>query len=1398
MRKILTFVTLFYVLATWSQIDLKYRTLSTDEGLPSNFVINMVQDPQGYIWMATADGLCRYDGYSFDVIRHTATGNDSLLLSNRLRELHMNPNGLLFIRIQGERYSCYDTHRRQFVEFISGDNNRNYCDCIFTPEGDTWLWYPTTGCLQVTYHDGVIESHEYSKENGSLTSNNVLFIESDSYHRVWIGTDNGLYVKSGGKLTLKSRGKVFNSAVEKDGVMYFATSAGMLYHVGKDGLLVQDVSSLSEKGHQIKGLVPLNDKIVILTESTTFCYDLTSHQVITYHTQMPGGIVYRDNKNNYYVGDNTVNIHYFDQARKEIYSFHALDSKLLSKRGIRPYQVLTDDEGAIWISTIGNGLFVYDPETRTQTHYSPRNAGYSPIVTDYLYGLMLDRSGQMWISQENMGISVVTTMPRGVRRYFATQSVTPDYNNLFRSVRKTADGRVWAGNFMGATYQLDGQNLKKVNLCEGDDMLAMCIDSQGHQWVGTRKTGVIVDGRVYRNHAEDTLSLASGKVFDILCDNRHRVWLTVNMGALCLALPQPDGSYKFRRFLNDRMLMRNVTKLHQSHSGDIFVGCGDGLVVFNPDQLIRNPKAFHHYHSDNSNLGYFEIRDIFEDADGSIWLASAGGGLYRIKNPSEIGHLDFEQWTTEQGLADNTANSIIADQYGKLWIGTNFGLSRLDPKTMQFATFYLSSDKLGDVYSENSACLLDDGTIVMGTNNGVVCFNSKDILAPRQVNSQLVVTNLLVNGNPYDDYQLEDKIVLGHRQNSLTFRFSDLMFAFPHNTEYQYFLEGADRQWSQPTRQNEAVYKDLPPGTYVFHVRKLGTEDEVTLRVVIRQPWWNTWWAWLLYLAIIGAVAWYIIRLLMITYSMRNRIKMDKEISDFKQRFFMDVSHEFRTPLTLIHGSMERMCKAGDLPANLRQPMSNMSRSTGRMMRLVNQLLEADKYEQGKLRIKLQETDVIKFLRDITMSFSDLAYNRQMNLQYVPFAQHFSMYIDQGCVDKIVYNLLSNAFKYTPRKGDVTVRVKRKDGRIIIRVEDSGVGVPPERQAQLFTRFMQTNLAADSMGIGLNFTQKLVEAHHGEIHYEDNPSGGSVFVVSLPESVESYQPEDLMVPAGFSDDKAEEEVVMMQSYKELAAEPLNDRTVLVVEDDEDVREYICGEVSAYFKVCSVQNGAEALELLQGDTVVDLVLSDIKMPIMDGIQLLKKVRADDALFDIPFILLTAMGSIEKQLQGVQFGADAYIPKPFSPALLISKCISLIKQRDRLKIAYSQVGSDNNEVKGGTTAAPLIMSERDRKFREIVDIKIASNIDNPDFVVDDLAQVTGYGRSQFFSKMMEVTGKTPKEYIRMKRMMKAAELLRSGEMVTVAEVAYKVGFTDSLYFSRCFKQYFGMTPSKYQKG
>ena len=1409
MKRIFAMALCFAAMGAWSQIPLKTHTLDTDDGLPSNYIINMVQDPQGYVWMATSDGLCRYDGYSFDIHKHDSEGNDSLLLSNRVRELHQNPNGLLFVRLQGEQYCCYDTNRRQFVSFIpDGKNHRNYCNCAFMPDSSTWLWYDYTGCIEVTYRNGVVKSREYNKENGRLRSNNVHFVEADSRGRVWVGTQEGLYLKRDGDLKLVDGKTGFLGMAELKGITYFATTDHRIVHAADDGTLKDDVREWPgwAANNHLRGLVPLNDQLLVITDGTTYQFDPQRRVTGTGSVQIPGGTVFRDNTGRYYVQDRSVVIHYFDTQRGETYTFPVLDGKLLSKRGVSPCSVLTDSDGNIWISTLGNGLFIFDPTTHTLEHHSPKMSGRSPIQTDYLYGMMADRSGNIWLSQENMGISVVTAMPKSVRRLTATSSLSPDYANLFRSVHQTADGRVWAGNFTGGSFLLAGGQLQPAQLGISDDLLSICTDSKGHQWVGTRSNGVYVDGHHYAHTESDPTSLASGKVFDILCDRKDRVWVGVNMGALCLALPQADGTYRFRRFIDDRPLMRNITVLIQTKAGHIFAGCGNGIVVFDPEQLIRDPKAYHYYTAENSSLGYFEIRDLFEDKEGMVWLASAGGGLYRVTNPADVEHLTFECFTTDQGLADNTVNSIVADQKGLLWIGTHYGLSRLDTQSMRFTTYYLSADKLGDVYSENASCMLADGTLVLGTNNGVVCFNPDDVQPHRVGDSHLAITSLLVNGTPYREGNPEERLRLSHRQNSLTFRFSDLDFGYPHNTEYVYWLEGADRGWSQPTRQNEAVYKDLQPGSYIFHVRRSDDQKEVTMRVLIRQPWWNTWWAWLIYLLLFGALAWYVIRLLLITYSMRNRIRLDKEIADFKHRFFMDVSHEFRTPLTLIQGSMERIRKAGELPAAIRQPIANMGRSTDRLKRLVNQLLEFDKHQHGKLSLRLQQTDVVKLLRDITMGFNDMAYNKEMNLQFVPFAKHEEMYVDRSYIDKIVYNLLSNAFKYTPRKGDVTVRVKKEDDHLVVRVEDTGIGVPKEKQPQLFTRFMQTNVVADSMGIGLHFTAQLVKAHHGTIHYEENPQGGSVFVVAIPVSTEGYLPEDFMEGSSLEEEMHHDE--QLNHYREVTAEPLNDRTVLIVEDDEDVRDYLKGELAAYFNVVTAQDGAEAFTLISEGKEVDLVVSDIRMPVMDGIELLKRVRADDDLFDIPFILLSAITTIEKQLEGARFGADAYIAKPFSPALLIGKSISLIQQRDRLKAVYGSKGKEEKAGEGdsGTAVtpaasegeAPLLTSERDRKFRDIVDIKIAHEMGNPDFMVDDLVQSTGYGRSQFYSKMLEVTGKTPKDYIRQKRMTHAAELLRSGEMITVAEVAYKVGFSDSLYFSRCFKQYFGVTPSKYQKG
>ena len=472
------------------------------------------------------------------------------------------------------------------------------------------------------------------------------------------------------------------------------------------------------------------------------------------------------------------------------------------------------------------------------------------------------------------------------------------------------------------------------------------------------------------------------------------------------------------------------------------------------------------------------------------------------------------------------------------------------------------------------------------------------------------------------------------------------------------------------------------------------------------------------------------------------------------------------------------------------------------------------------------------FVRDIVISFRDLTDERGINLQFTPFKQKYMMYTDQGYLDKIVYNLVSNAVKYTPRKGNVDVRMSLPTGGaggLVISVADTGVGVSEEKRDKLFTRFLQSNLNVDTMGIGLNFTEQLVLAMHGTIGYQPNEPQGSVFTIELPTDIDVYRKEDFMVVNEELQTEQNNDQPWLNNYKEMPPVPLNRRTVLIVEDDEDVRQYLKSEMMQYFEVELAENGMVAMELLKaslGDSSsnspskkfpspISLIISDIKMPQMDGMELLKIVRADDALFDIPFILLTAMSNDQKELQGFRFGADAYIPKPFSLPLLVTRSIALIKQREKIAANYSSpsekiplavdtphrkgYGSASfaREWAGGPDGLPLLSSQRDRKFLEILDLKIESLLATPNFSVDELARSMNFGRSQFYRRVSQVTGTSPNEYIREKRMMRAKELLQD-ETITVAEVAYKVGFSDPLYFSRCFKQRFGLTPSKYQKG
>ncbi|MBR1548397.1 MAG: response regulator, partial [Prevotella sp.] len=832
--------------------------------------------------------------------------------------------------------------------------------------------------------------------------------------------------------------------------------------------------------------------------------------------------------------------------------------------------------------------------------------------------------------------------------------------------------------------------------------------------------------------------------------------------------------------------------------GVMWVGTASGLYCFRPERLTADTAAYERVLS-AADLQYSVVSCLYEDGSHRLWVGTQGGGAWAIDGES---HKVVCQLTTAKGLISDEVQSIIEDGAGVVWLATKKGITCYDPQTQ--AVSYHTDDYhlMRNYYADNCACRLPDGRLAFGTNAGIVVYSPSRLSGEgdgiaRHRRSSLAITDLLVNGESVA--MADGEVTLAHDQNTLTVRFSTFNFRSATATRYTYLLEGYDKQWSELSAYSFANYKNLPPGRYTLYVKaydnNLTDTAQQTLAITIRHPWWQTWWAYLIYIVLAAAIGYAIYRQLRTVYSLRRRISIERELTEYKLVFFTNISHEFRTPLTIIRGAMERIRSAGQVPAELRQPLSSMGKSVDRMLRLINQLLEFRKMQNGKLRLALEDTDIVAFVKDIYLDFNDMADAKRISYTFLPNVKSYVMPIDRQHVDKIVYNMLSNAMKYTPSKGSVSVRLHVEEPLLTIRVEDTGVGIPPEKQAQLFQRFMQSSFSNDSIGIGLHLTKALVDVHHGTIGYAAGEGGvGSVFTVQLPTSRDVYAAEDFLQHSALHSQQQEAATPAVQTYQEVAADPLNDRHVLVVEDDADVADFLKQLLGRYFVVDTAADGKAALEMIgDGETPPpDLVVSDIMMPVMNGYELTKQLRANQRTAAVPVILLTALDSDNTRLKGIERGADAYITKPFDPKLLVSTCRQLLERHDRMRHAVAEQSAPS------VIAPPeIIVEERDKQLLDVMNTWLYNHISDPMLSVDELAESMGYGRSVFYRKVKALTGQTPADYIRMMRMNRAAEMLRE-ETITVAEVCYKVGISDPHYFGKVFKQQFGISPKKYQQG
>ena len=1218
-----------------------------------------------------------------------------------------------------------------------------------------------------------------------------------------------------------------------DNTIYFITSEGFIWKYNQQHL-TKVANTATSTDFLLTGNIVLRNEWLLFTKQGGILFNPKTNttRIAPEELNIRNGLVVKDNRNNYWVHNQTGYINYIQKESGSVKKIDVRSSKLPYFIDYERYHVYHDSRDIIWITTYGNGLFAYNPTTKELEHFTATANHTNPIASNYLQYIIEDHSGNLWTSSEYSGISQIEIINKGAAKVYPEGELNIDRANAIRFISHMQDDEVWITTRAGGLYIYDNKLTKQKSKKYYDiNIYSACEDSKGNIWLGTRGKGLQVgDDQHYIHQATDTNSLAADPVFCILQDRKQRMWIGTFGGGLDLAVPKKD-KYIFRHFFNKTYGQKEIRTICEDRNGWIWVGTSEGVFVFDPDRIIKDPNDFYQYNLDNHALKSNEIKSIIQDKKGRIWIAESGIGFCVANIKNDYKDISFTHYTVNDGLVHSVVQAFIEDDEGNIWVSTEYGISCFNPENKIFNNYFFSNDILGNVYTEGCA-KLKDGRLAFGTNHGLIILNTKQIKNKEKIPS-VTFTDLKLNGisvRPADmDSPLTaalaytDAISLKYYQSSFVIDFSTFDYPISTNTRFSYKLEGYDDDWSIPSTLNFAAYKNLPAGTYYLHVKAcsvsgIWSDNEETLEIKVTPPFWATGWAFFVYILIAGIIMYFVYRTIRNINNLRNKIKVEKQLTEYKLVFFTNISHEFRTPLTLIQGALDRIHRTHNIPKEIRYSIKLMDKSTQRMLRLINQLLEFRKMQNNKLALSLEETDVIAFLYEIYLSFQDTAESKNMDFKFIPSVNSYKMYIDKGNIDKIAYNLLSNAFKYTPSGGKIefSIYIDKQKQLLIMKVTDTGVGIPKEKRNELFKRFMQSSFSSDSIGVGLHLTHELVHVHKGNICYEENPSGGSIFIVTLPTDSSIYQSNDFLIPENAilkeeaqnhpslsalneenahseSEEEIDKEVENIE--KELKTElnasdqegPLNKRKILIIEDDNDVREFLKEELTPYFEVAAEADGKNGLEYAHNNDI-DLIISDVMMPGYNGFEITRKLKSDFSTSHIPIILLTALNAAESHLEGVKSGADSYITKPFSTKLLLASIFKLIEQRDKLKEKFSNDLSAKRPV--------MCTSDKDKEFVENLTKIVEEQLTNPEFTADDFASMMSLGRTIFYRKVRGVTGYTPKEYLRIMRMKKAAELL-STKKYTVSEVTYMVGINDPFYFSRCFKAQFGISPSSYQK-
>lgn len=1422
-----------------AQIKCKIENYSTEDGLSHDAIRDIIKGKEGFMWFATWDGINRFDGKNFITYKATA-GDNSSLGNNRIDLIKEDSSGYIWLKAYDNQIYRFDKSTESFLSIadILGTNKVEFKEIITASDGNVWLTTNAKGIYLIQKKGNgkikIIHFEEGLKNNFSIASNDLNFVSVDKNNTVWVGSDKGLdiIIKSKNQ-DYKSKNVLKNSKVQsffiQDKIAWFGTNDGELLCYNK---IHKSYSKTLLSKKSINSIIKSkNQNSLFITSSAgeliTFNIAALKTESILKISDSPIHRVYQDKQGLLWVEPDKQGVFMVNLKEKKIQLFlQQTDVSLLQPKN--SFGVFEDNFGRVWVKLKSGGFGYYNQKNNTFDYFFNKPGDENQKFSNIISSSYFDRSGILWISSNDGGINKVIFQKDIFEQKVLVPNAKNKYENEIRALFRDKENRVWIASKAGKlkVYQ-DNHELKNLfsNYNTDDIGLIYTIigDAKGNIWLGTKGKGLYKATPVNVQNSQYTLkqfkadknnpkSISSDLIYSVLEDKKGRIWIgTYDNGINLLEENQGDISFA-HNFKNYPVTESGkVRYLAEGYKGQIWVATTNGLVTFNPGNYNPNELKFSRYvkiSSDRSSLGSNDVLFMYKDSEDKMWISTAGGGL-NLAIETRNNPLRFKKFTKENGLPSDFILSMIEDEEKNLWLATENGISKFNILNHVTRNYDSYDGLLKTRFSESSILKLLNGTLIFGCKNGYLTFNPKKVEKQRNT-AQMVFTNFEINNKISNvksaefplklDINYNNNIQLNYRENTISIYYTVLDYRSNNKQLYAYRLKGLDDTWHQVKNQKKATFTNLPHGDYQFEVKCLNTElytntPQKSLSFTIAPPFWKTNWAYFLYAIIIIILLELSRRIAYSMIRLRNKVVVEQKMTELKLSFFTNISHELRTPLTLIVNPIEEIAKNEKLSPLGNDYIETVRKNTNRLVRFVNQLLDFRKVQSGNEELHIESLELVSFINEINALFSQAAHEKNIKIKTQSNSETLTVNLDKEKLDIIIYNLLSNAIKFSPNDSLITVEVKMEGAFLKINVADEGTGVEENKLEDIFKLYYETDTGKSKnvgTGIGLALCKEYVQLHQGNIYAINNDRGGLTVSIEIDLSNKNFQDSISRVDLAGEKSKKRSKVNQLnkENQKTQNNHDANFPVVLIVEDNHELRAFLKSQLQRFYHVLEAENGKEGLEIAT-NKLPDLILSDIMMPQMDGIELLDALKNATETSHIPVILLTAKSSVENKIEGLNYGADYYITKPFDTNFLMASIENLIKQRkkifERLKANVKTITLEPGEI---------IITTKDEQFLKDIITIVENNLTDPKFNIDVIANSLNMSRVTFNRKFKSLTNMTPVEFVRDMRIKKAKQFLDAGE-TDIADIAYKVGFNGPGYFSTCFKEYCKISPSDYLK-